>query len=106
MFTIEIPDHNDNLVEVELDEEIFFLHFSWNETAQYWTLSIENAYNDELISCLPLLPHRALIQPVRNNELPLGELITIREDDHATIGRADFKNGTAQLVYVSVDDEL
>ena len=105
MFLIDVPDINDSLVEVELDEEVFILHFSWNDTVGYWSLSIQNVYNDELISCLPIYPNRRLLEFVKNAQLPLGDFIVIRNDDTASIGRADFSNGSAALMYIGVDDE-
>lgn len=105
MFLIDVPDKNDSLVEAELDDEVFILHFSWNDTAGYWSLSIENVYNDELISCLPIYPNRRLLESVKNSQLPLGDLIVVRNDDVGSVGRSDFVNGTAALMYIEVDDE-
>ncbi|WP_314878783.1 phage baseplate plug protein [Haemophilus parahaemolyticus] len=106
MIEINVPDYNDSLLEVELDEETFFLHFSWNETGEFWTLGIENAYNNELVSSLKILPERPLLQFVRNEHLPLGELVAVRTDNEQAIGRNDFKNGKATLFYMSIDDEF
>ena len=88
MFLIDVPDINDSLVEVELDEEVFILHFSWNDTVG-----------------LPIYPNRRLLEFVKNAQLPLGDFIVIRNDDTASIGRADFSNGSAALMYIGVDDE-
>ncbi|MBF1221554.1 MAG: hypothetical protein HXM21_00090 [Haemophilus influenzae] len=106
MIEINVPDYNDSLLEVELDEETFFLHFSWNETGEFWTLGIENAYNNELVSSLKILPERPLLQFVRNEHLPLGDLIAIRSDNGQVIRRDDFKNGKATLFYMSIGDEF
>ncbi|MFZ7141550.1 phage baseplate plug family protein [Avibacterium avium] len=106
MFTIQLANKNDFITEVNFDDEVFFLHFSWNDTLEFWTLAIENAYNDELVSNIVLLPNRPLIEPVRREDLPLGELIIVREDDSLAIGREDFINGKATLIYIEVDDEL
>lgn len=106
MIEINVPNHNDSLLEVELDDEVFFLHFSWNSTGEFWTLSIENAYNDELVSCLRMLPNRPLLPFVRAADLPLGELVVVREDNLESVGREDFANGKASLIYVGIDDEF
>lgn len=106
MFEITIPDKNDSLVEVELDQELFFLHFSWNSVGKYWSLSIENAYNDEAISCLPILPNRYLLDYVRNEHTPLGNFIAIRNDRGDTISRSDFVEGNAEFYYIEANDEL
>lgn len=106
MFLIDVPDINDSLVEVELDDEVFILHFSWNDTAGYWSLSIENIYNDELVSCLPIYPRRRLLEPVRNAQLPVGDLLAVRNDDADAIGRSDFTTGAAVFIYIEANDEL
>ncbi len=51
-----------------------------------------------------ILPNRPLIAPVRRDELPLGELIAVRDDNLQTIGRDDFINGKAVLIYIGVDE--
>lgn len=106
MIEINVPNHNDSLLEVTLDDEVFFLHFSWNSTGEYWALAIENAYNDELVSSLKMLPNRSLLPFVRTADLPLGELVVVREDSLESVGREDFANGKASLIYVGVDDEF
>lgn len=105
MFTIQLPDKNDFITEVTLDDEVFFLHFSWNDTLKFWALAIENAYNDELVSNIVVLPNRPLLAPIRREALPLGELIVVREDNQQAIGRDDFISGQATLIYIEVDDE-
>lgn len=104
MFTINLADKNDFITEVNFDDEVFFLHFSWNDTLAYWSLAIENAYNDELVSDIVILPGRPLIEPVRRDELPLGELVAVRDDDLPFIGRDDFVKGHAVLIYIGVDE--
>ncbi|HHE9979231.1 TPA: phage baseplate plug family protein [Haemophilus influenzae] len=104
MITINLANKNDFITEVNLDDEVFFLHFSWNDTIGFWSFAIENAYNDELVSSIVILPNRPLIAPVRRDELPLGELIAVRDDNLQTIGRDDFINGKAVLIYIGVDE--
>lgn len=106
MITIPIPNLNDSLLEVELDDEIFFLHFSWNSTGEYWTMAIENAYNDEILTGVKLLPSRFLLKKFSDDTLPLGDFIVVREDERQTVGREDFSAKKATLIYVGVDDEL
>ena len=103
MITIQLANKNDFITEVNLDDEVFFLHVSWNDTVGFWSLAIENAYNDELVSGIVILPERPLIEPVRRDELPLGELMAVREDDLPFIGRDDFVSGKAALIYIGVD---
>lgn len=106
MIVITVPNHNDSLLEVELDEEIFFLHFSWNSTGEFWTMAIENAYNDEIVSGIPLLPNRLLLSQFSFESLPLGDFMVVREDGLQAVGREDFFAKKATLIYLEVDDEF
>lgn len=106
MIIIPIPNHNDSLLEVELDEEIFFLHFSWNSTGGFWTMAVENAYNDEVISGIPLLPNRLLLSQFTGEELPIGDFMVVREDNLQALGREDFFAEKASLIYLEADDEF
>lgn len=104
MMTIPVPNHNDSLLEVELDEEIFFLHFSWNSTGGFWTMAVENAYNDEIVSSIPLLPNRLLLSQFSLEALPLGDFMVLREDDLQAVGREDFFAKKATLIYINTED--
>lgn len=106
MITIPIPNLNDSLLEVELDDEVFFLHFSWNSAGGFWSMAIENAYNDEILTGIKLLPNRFLLQQFSEDTLPLGDFIVVRDDELQSVGRDDFLAKKAALIYVGVDDEL
>lgn len=101
MNQIPVPDENDSLSEVDLDNETFFLHFSWNETASFWTLSIENANKESLASGIKIVPDTPLITQIRQSYLPAGELIAVTLDRSNTISRDDLPNGRVAMVYLT-----
>lgn len=104
MNIIPVLDANDSLLEAELDGRTYFLNMSWNSEAKLWTLSIENADNELIISSILLSPNVALLKPYRHLSIPAGEIVAILESNNAMIGRHDFVTGIAKLVYVSIDD--
>ena len=106
MNIIPVIDANDSLLEAELDGRTYFLNLSWNSEAQLWTLSIENADNELIISSILLSPNTPLLKPYRHLSVPAGEMVAILENNNTMIGRQDFVTGIAKLVYVSVDDAL
>ncbi len=106
MNIIPIIDANDSLLEAELDGRTYFLNLSWNSEAALWTLAIENADNELVVSSILLAPNVALLAPYRHLSVPAGEIVAILENDQDIIGRNDFVAGIAKLIYVSVDDAL
>lgn len=106
MNIIPVIDANDSLLEAELDGRTYFLNLSWNSEARLWTLSIENADNELIISSILLSPNKPLLKPYRHLSVPAGEMVAILENNNTMIGRQDFVTGIAKLVYVSVDDAL
>lgn len=101
MIQIPVLDTNDSLCEVVLDRETYFLHLSWNEEDEFWTLGIENANHAVLVQSIKVVPDAPLLRWVRRNYLPPGELIASAPDRRDVVSRSDLIDGTVALVYVS-----
>lgn len=101
MQTITLPDANDFVISVTLDNESFRLRFSWNDTAGFWTMGIRNDQNVSIIEGIRCVPNYPLLAQYRRPALPKGELLcVILDDTQTTIVRDDFINGRARLVYI------
>lgn len=101
MGAVRIPfsDQNDFIVEAELDEMTCFLHLAWNDDEAMWTLSLENAENDVILSGIRLVSDWPLLGRFRHLAVPKGELVAVSLDGQP-IGRQSFTDGTAELVYL------
>lgn len=101
MGAVKIPfsDQNDFIVEAELDEMTCFLHLAWNDDESMWTLSLENAENDVILSGIRLVSDWPLLGRFRHLAVPKGEMVVVAVDNEP-LGRQSFIDGSAELVYL------
>ncbi len=99
---IPVLDANDSLSEIALDGETYFLHLSWNAAGDFWTLGIESASHDVLVSGIAIVPRYALTDRLRISGMPAGDFVALppnaRQD---TISRTDLPSGVVPLFYFS-----
>lgn len=104
MVAITMFDANDFVTTVMLDDEPYKLHFSWNDSAKQWYADVLTNDNTEMVRGLSIVPNLPLFSFYRRENLPLGELmaVIVNQDDaeNQSIGRNDFLNGKATLVYI------
>lgn len=98
MITITIPDANDSVVAVVLEQRKYFMHFAWNDTAGFWSIGIWDDKKQPIIERVKCVPNYPLLLQYSKASLPKGELLCIT--DAEKIGRNDFVTGAAKLVYV------
>lgn len=109
MIAISMFDANDFVTTAMLADEPYKLHFSWNDVAQQWYLDISTNENVEIVRGLSIVPNLPLFSFYRrSDDLPLGELMAVivnqDEADNQSIGRQDFLNGKATLVYMTAGE--
>lgn len=106
MIVIPVLDANDSLTEVVLDDETFFLRLSWNSEGQFWTLGVENAYNEVIITGIALVPDTPLLARYRHLLVPDGELFALTPDRRDTISREALPSGDVALVYLDAEEVI
>ncbi len=99
---ISVIDANDQLSEALLDEDLFYLGLSWNETGRYWTMSLRSSGDDVICSGLKLLPLKATLLARRKSGMPKGEFL-IYAPTIIVLERDSFAKGLAALFYVPQD---
>jgi len=109
MIAISMFDANDFVTTVMLADEPYKLHFSWNDNVKQWYCDILTNDNVEIVRGLSIVPNLPLFSFYRRtNDLPLGELMAVivnqDDDDNQSIGRQDFLNGKATLVYMTAGE--
>ena len=104
MVAITMFDANDFITTAMLDDEPYKLHFAWNDDAAQWYADISTNDNVEIVRGISIVPNLPLFSFYRRENLPLGELmaVIVNQDDaeNQSIGRQDFLNGKATLVYI------
>ena len=103
MIHIELIDQNDFIVEVDLDGFVYFLHFGWNSECQFWTLAIEDANSELVMSGICVMPNVDLLAQARTLRVPIGVLMAYSESG-AALDRDSFVDGRAALIYAGVND--
>lgn len=102
MLTISMMDANDFVQSVLLDGMTYKLHFCWNDYKQQWTMDLRDSQNKDIVRGLAVVPNYPLLSPHRRANVPPGEIlaVVVNADTGKFIGRSDFINGKATLVYI------
>ncbi len=103
MMRIGLIDENDQLAEATLDDRVFNIGMSWNQEAQFWTMSIRDLNLELLASGIAVVGNYPLLNNIRRVEFPEGELV-VDIDPRKKITRSSFIDGTARLYYFSQFD--
>lgn len=103
MMILNTIDANDMLIEAHLEDRVFNVGLSWNETGQLWTLSIRDLNLSVMASGIAVVQNWPLLHQVRQPEFPPGEL-AVEASPNITLGRKSFVNGEATLYYVAIED--
>lgn len=104
MKVIKVPDLNDSMLRVVLDGTMYMLHFAWNSTG-FWSMGIYDKDGKVIIEGIKMVPNFPLTLQYRRPQLPPGEfMVTVQDDSVNTIGRDDFNNSKASLVYITAGE--
>ncbi len=103
MMQIGLIDENDQLAEAMLEDRVFNIGLSWNEEAQFWTMSIRDINLELLASGIAVVSNHLLLKQIRRPEFPPGDF-AVDFDPEKTLGRMSFVDGSAALYYFTVDD--
>ena len=106
MMVISAIAAEDQLAEALLDGETYYIGRSWNVTGSFWSLSLRGADDEMLLSGIPMVPNHPLLMQHRAPGLPPGELVATYTGQTDTIGRDDFVNNHAVLVYMTQEECL
>ena len=105
MVKLALIDANDFVQSVLLDDEPYKLHFAWNDTSKAWTLDLRDSHGKDIVRGIRIVPNFPLLHQMKRNGLPKGEFMAVvvnfKQHDCQMIGRRDFLNGRASLVYIS-----
>ena len=103
MIQLGIIDANDMLIEAELEDSVYNIGLSWNQEAQFWTLSIRDLNYSLLVSGIAVVPTFPLLNQIRRTYFPPGEIMVYSVNDKP-IKRNSFVNGEASIIYFTADE--
>lgn len=102
MLYIEVPDMNDSVSDISIDNQIYRIRFTYNAKYDFWSFGIRTANDDPIIEMVRIVPNFPLLHWITDSRLPDGIWGCI--SDLEDIGRYAFKNKTAEFVYIPNSD--
>jgi len=106
-FVLEVADLNSQAIEATLDDILYYIILNWNESGQYWTMSIRNAEYETLINGIALSTNYPLTRQFRYADMPPGELIVeCVYYRNGPVPRDGFAIGHYELVYYTQQNLL
>lgn len=97
-YEISVPDRNDSIMRVNLDEVYYNLRLTWNAYGGFWMLSIYDAEMNIILGMARLVLGTIWNFYYQTQGGPPGVLGV--ETEQETIGRNDFVDGKAKLLYL------
>ena len=95
---IEVPDENDSMVDIVLDDVFYILRFTYNDTKDYWTFGVYDDAENPIAIGMKIVPGTPCNIFFGATQLP-GVFGVITNLDR--VGRDDFVNGKAEFVFIS-----
>lgn len=96
------PDLNDSFSRIVLLGKEYQMRFTWNDTCEYWTMGLYSIEHRAYVSNIKIVPNSPLNFFYQTNNLPNGVFAASSALD--SIGRNDFKNGRAKLMFIPNED--
>ena len=101
MIQISMTDANDFVQSVTFDNTVYKLHFAYNDVLKGWSMDIRDSQNIDIVRSIRIVPNFPLLSQYKRHLGIKGEIVATLTTDIKNIGRDDFINGKASLVYVS-----
>ncbi|MEG1716200.1 MAG: hypothetical protein RR275_05270 [Lachnospiraceae bacterium] len=98
MLYITVPDMNDSMSAVTIDNTEFNIRFTYNELGDYWSFGIYDTEEEPMIAMTKIVPDFPLTHFYTSTDLPDGTFGAISNELH--IGRQTFNEGKAEFVYI------
>ena len=104
MIEIKVPLYNDSLSTIAVDDKEYLLHMSYNMSEDSWSMGLLTKDNVPIISGMKIVPNYWINEFYRQADMPKGNFIVQSPKD--TVGRYDFRDGIAKMLYFSKKELL
>lgn len=98
MLYITVPDMNDSVSSITIDEVEYDIRFTYNGTGDYWSFGLYDVEDNPIIAMTKIVPNFPLTHFFNYTELPNGIFGALSNEERIT--RESFNNGTAEFVYI------
>lgn len=97
---IEVPDENDSMSRIVLNDEEYNIRFTYNDYGDYWKFGLYDEQEEPIYQGIKIVPGMPL--NLFNSKGPDGMFAAISKLDR--IGRYDFKNEKASFIFLSTTE--
>lgn len=104
MFEIFVPDEHDSMSGITLDGTAYLLRFTYNSTADYWSIGLYDENENGIIPMTRIVPYFDLFGIYTYDGLPEGTLFCDSREEY--IRENAFRDGTAHMIYLEKGDSL
>ena len=110
MLYIDVPDMNDSISEITIDEIEYGIRFTYSEKYDSWTFGIYEIGEDEdedeenPILFTKIVPNFPLLYPYLDARLPDGIFGCLSDNDY--VGRESFNDGSSEFVFIPWDEVI
>jgi len=105
VFVLEVIDANSQAIEATLYDILYYIILDWNESGQYWTMSIRNSAYETLINGISISANYPLTYQFRYSDMPPGEIMVATSHYRSgPVPRDGFSSGRYQLIYQTQQD--
>lgn len=98
MLYITVPDMNDSVSSITIDEKQYLIRFTYNGTGDYWSFGISDNDDEPIIAATKIVPQFPITHFYTFTDLPDGIFGVLTDEERIT--RDSFKNGKAEFVYI------
>mgnify|MGYP006988828370 FL=1 len=98
MLYITVPDMNDSVSSIVIDEVEYLIRFTYNGTGDYWSFGISTIDDEPIVAMTKIVPNFPITHFFNYTDLPYGIFGALSSEDR--IGRDDFNSGKAEFVFI------
>lgn len=102
MIYITVPDENDSMSQLTIDETDYNIRFTYNESYDYWSFGLYDSDEEPVIAMTRIVPNFPLFHFYSGGSLPDGVFGCL--SDTEKVGREAFNDGTAEFIYIPADE--
>lgn len=98
---IEVPDMNDSVSRIVLDGNVYNIRFTYNDTFDYWKLSLYDDLMEPIVLGIKIVPNFVLNLMTATRDMPKGTFVAYSRQEE--VGRTAFLEGKAAFLYVPLE---
>jgi len=100
---IEVPDMNDSVSRIVLNEKQYLIRFTYHDSGDYWVFSLYDSQNSPIVLGVKIVPNFPINVFLGLSDLPDGVFEAIGKISR--IGKDDFKSGNVRFVFAPMEQE-